>query len=111
MNKKNDPSQVLTKRATIRYTEPEYKLVKAKAESSGKGFSDYCREVTIKGYIQAVRNGRELNEIREFKSILIQYKSNFSRISNLIQNSDPGLHNEILKLKNSLQLLIEKIRL
>ncbi|MCA6455404.1 MAG: hypothetical protein IM584_04645 [Chitinophagaceae bacterium] len=111
MNKKDDPSQVLTKRATIRYTESEYKMVKDKAADSGKSFSDYCREVTIKGYVQAVRKSQELNEIREFRSILIQYKSNFSRISNLILNKDPRLNSEILKLKDSLQLLIENIRL
>ena len=111
MNKKDNPSEVLAARATIRYKMEEYEIVKQKAEAAGVSFSDFCRQMTIKGYVQAVHTSFTLSEMRELKSLLIQYKTNFSRISNLIRLSDPGLYNEIIQLKNLMQTVIDKIKL
>lgn len=111
MNKKKNPGDVLNKRATIRYTTEEYKRVKKKAGDTGLSFSDFCRQVTIEGYVQAIHQPHDLNEIRQYKNMLIEYRTNFSRISNLIKVSDPGLHLEIKKLIDEIQPAIEKIRL
>ena len=111
MNKKENPSQVLATRATIRYKSDEYEMVKQKALASGVSFSDFCRQMTIKGYVQAVHTSVTLTEMRELKSLLIQYKTNFSRISNLIRLSDPRLYTEIIDLKNLMQAVTDKIKL
>ena len=111
MNKKKNPEKVLNKRATVRYTETEYKAVRQKAAITGLSFSDFCRQMTIEGYVQANHLPQDLNEIRLFKNLLIEYRTNFSRMSNLIKYSDPGLHLEIARLKDAIQLIIDKIKL
>jgi hypothetical protein len=63
------------------------------------------------GYIQAVPQTLDLNEIRLLKNLLIEYRTNFSRISNLIKISDPGLHLEVALLKDSIQRVIQKINI
>ncbi|MEP7277413.1 MAG: hypothetical protein ABI813_02110 [Bacteroidota bacterium] len=111
MNKKENLGDVLSKRTTVRYTNDENQTVKNKADDAGLSFSDFCRQMTIEGYVQAVPKTHDLNEIRLFKNVLIEYRTNFSRISNLIKVADPGLHLEISRLKDSLTLIIEKIKL
>ena len=111
MNKKKNPGAVLSKRTTVRYTLSEYQKVKKKANEAGVSFSDFCRQITIEGFVQAIPLSHDMNEIRLFKNLLIEYRTNFSRISNLIKASDPGLHLEISRLKDSIQTVIEKIRL
>jgi hypothetical protein len=111
MNKKKNPDNVLSKRTTVRYTDKEFNAVKKKAENTGVSFSDFCRQMTIEGYVQAIHLPHDLNEIRLFKNLLIEYRTNFSRMSNLIKASDPGLHLEISRLKDAIQIIVEKIRL
>ena len=45
MNKKDNPSEVLAARATIRYKMEEYEIVKQKAQTAGVSFSDFCRQI------------------------------------------------------------------
>jgi hypothetical protein len=111
MNKKKDQSEVLAKRSTIRYTAKEYEIVRQRANDAEVSFSEFCRQMTIKGYVQAVHSNQVLSEIMELKSLLINYKTNFSRISNLIKEKDPNLNNEVKQLRDSLQILIDKIRI
>ncbi|MEO8416908.1 MAG: hypothetical protein ABI472_24810 [Ginsengibacter sp.] len=111
MNKKKNPGDVLSKRTTIRYTASEYQKVKEKANGAGVSFSDFCRQITIEGFVHAIPLAHDINEIRLFKNLLIEYRTNFSRISNLIKTSDPGLHLEVSLLKDSIQTVIKKIRL
>jgi hypothetical protein len=111
MNKKKNPVDVLTKRTTIRYTASEYQKVKEKAKEAGVSFSEFCRQSTIEGFVQAIPLAHDTNEIRLFKNLLLEYRTNFSRISNMIKTSDPLLNNEITQVKNSIQAVIEKIRL
>lgn len=111
MNKKQNPGDVLNKNATVRYKFAEYQTVTQKAKDAGMSFSDFCRQMTLKGYVQAVHTSQDINEIREFKALLIEYRTNFSRLSNLIKVNDPSLNHEIEQLKNSIQSIIEKIKL
>ena len=111
MNKKQDPGDVLNNRTTIRYKSSEYQTVKKKASEAGLSFSDFCRQMTLEGYVQAVHTPQNINEIRMFKILLVEYRTHFSRISNMIKYSDPTLNSEIRELKNSIQAVIEKIRL
>lgn len=111
MNKKQNPEEVLNKNITIRYTAAEYLLLKKKIAQSNISLSEYCRRMTLEGYIQAASNPHDMNEVRELKKILLEYKTNFSRISNMVKASDPYLNIEILKTRDSLQAVIEKIQL
>ena len=111
MNKKQNPGDILDKRTTVRYKSAEYQKVKEKANEAGLSFSDFCRQMTLEGYVQAVHTPHNINEIRMFKSLLVEYRTHFSRISNMIKSSDPILNTEIMQLKNSIQAVIEKIRL
>ena len=111
MNKKKNLGDILTKRTTVRYKSSEYQTVKTKASEAGLSFSDFCRQMTLEGYVQAVHTPHNINEIRVFKVLLIEYRTNFARISNMIKYSDPAIHSEITELKNSIQTVIEKIKL
>jgi hypothetical protein len=111
MNKKKNRIDVLNKRTTVRYKSSEYQKVKEKAKEAGVSFSEYCRQISIEGFVQAIPLAHNINEIRLFKNLLIEYRTNFSRISNMIKTSDPVLNNEITQVKNSIQAVIEKIRL
>ena len=111
MNKKQKTEDVLRRNTTVRYTLTEYHTVKQKAEDAGMSFSDFCRQMTLKGYVQAVNTVQDINEIREFKTLLVEYRTNFSRLSNLIKANDPGLNAGIEELKNSIQAVLEKINL
>lgn len=109
MNKKQDRSRVLAERTTVRYTTAEYKNVKKKAADAGMSFSDFCRQMTIQGYVKAAPSPLYLQEIRRFKNMLLEYRTHFSRISNFIKNNDPSLNGEVLLLRNAIQAIIEKI--
>jgi len=111
MNKKKNPGDILTKRTTMRYKSSEYQKVKIKASEAGLSFSDFCRQMTLEGYVQAVHTPHNINETRMLKVLLLEYRTHFARISNMIRYSDPALNSEITELKNSIQAVIEKISL
>ena len=111
MNKKQNPGDVLNKRTTVRYKSSEYQTVKKKASEAGLSFSDFCRQMTLEGYVQAVHTPHNIDEIRMFKILLVEYRTHFARISNMVKYSDPALYKEITELKNSIQAVIEKIKL
>ena len=108
MNKKK-PDEIVSKNRTIRFTKAEVELIKQKSKSAGMSFSAYCREMSVKGYVQVVRTSYDIREIRLFKDLLLEYKINFSRLSNLIREHHPKLNEEITVLKNSIQQVIDKI--
>jgi hypothetical protein len=110
MNKKNY-DEVVSENKTIRFTKSEVELVRQKSKNAGKSFSAFCREIAVNGYVQAVRNAYDMNEIRQLKNLLLEYKTNFSRMSNLIKKHYPRIDEEILSLKNSIQQVIDKINL
>jgi hypothetical protein len=110
MNKKN-LNEAVSQNKTIRFTKSEAELIKQKSENIGISFSAYCREIAVNGYVQAVRNVYDMNEIRVFKNLLLEYKTNFSRMANLIKERNLQLDEEITVLKNSIQQLINKINL
>jgi predicted DNA binding CopG/RHH family protein len=110
MNKKNI-DEIVSENKTIRFTKSEAELIKQKSENAGISFSAYCREIAVNGYVQAVRNSYDMNEIRLFKNLLLEYKTNFSRISNRMKTSDPYLNEEIKQTRDSIQQLIDKINL
>lgn len=111
MNKKQNPEEILCENKTIRFTKSEARKISKEAKEAGMSFSDYCRQMALKGYVQAVRNEHDSNQIRIFIDLLMEHKTAFNRMSNLIKNRDPHLAIEILHLKDMIQERIEKIQL
>ena len=70
----------------IRCTLEEKQRIKSKAESTGRKFSDYCREILLNGEVAAVPKMTD-NE-REAIELLRRTAYFFSHISNLIKVKD-----------------------
>ena len=70
----------------IRCTLEEKQRIKSKAESAGRKFSDYCREILLNGEVAAVPKMTD-NE-REAIELLRRTAYFFSYISNLIKVKD-----------------------
>ena len=70
----------------IRCTLEEKQRIKSKAESAGRKFSDYCREILLNGEVAAVPKMTD-NE-REAIELLRRTAYFFSHISNLIKVKD-----------------------
>ena len=70
----------------VRCTSEEKQRIKSKAESTGRKFSDYCREILLNGEVAAVPKMSD-NE-REAIEVLRRTAYFFSHISNLIKIKD-----------------------
>ncbi|WP_333616437.1 plasmid mobilization protein [Bacteroides pyogenes] len=70
----------------VRCTKEEKQRIKSKAESTGRKFSDYCREILLNGEVIAVPP-ITANE-REAIAILGQIAKFYAQISNLIKVRD-----------------------
>ena len=70
----------------VRCTSEEKQRIKSKAESTGRKFSDYCREILLNGEVAAVPKMTD-NE-REAIEVLRRTAYFFSHISNLIKIKD-----------------------
>ena len=70
----------------VRCTSEEKQRIKSKAESTGRKFSDYCREILLNGEVIAVPKMTD-NE-REAIELLRRHAYFFSHISNLIKVKD-----------------------
>ena len=70
----------------VRCTLEEKQRIKSKAESAGRKFSDYCREILLNGEVAAVPKMTD-NE-KEAIAILGQIAKFYALISNLIKVKD-----------------------
>ena len=70
----------------VRCTSEEKQRIKSKAESAGRKFSDYCREILLSGEVAAVPKMTE-NE-REAIAILQHTGRFYGQVSNLIKVKD-----------------------
>ena len=68
-----------------RCTLEEKQRIKSKAESTGRKFSDYCREILLNGEVAAVP---KMTDEREAIELLRRAAYFFSHISNLIKVKD-----------------------
>ena len=70
----------------VRCTLEEKQRIKSKAESAGRKFSDYCREILLNGEVAAVPKMTE-NE-REAIAVLHRTGMYYAQVSNLIRIKD-----------------------
>ena len=83
---KEDERMNKTEFIKVRCTLEEKQRIKSKAESTGRKFSDYCREILLNGEVAAVPKMTD-NE-REAIELLRRTAYFFSHISNLIKVKD-----------------------
>ena len=83
------------KAITVKFSEPEFEKMKAKANKAGVKPATYCREMSLSGIIMERPRSVDLNEVRLLRQTLLEYKTNFARISNLISTSSPSLFMEV----------------
>ncbi|HEY0297595.1 MAG TPA: hypothetical protein VGB84_00105 [Arachidicoccus sp.] len=110
MNKK-EADKVLSVNKTVRFTKTENETVNKRTKECGLSFSDYCRKMALTGYIQAAQPIADITEIRAFKNLLLEYKTNFSRISNKMKASDPYLNEDIKQTRDLIHAILERLRL
>ena len=70
----------------VRCTSEEKKRIKSRAESTGRKFSDYCREILLNGEVTAVPKMTD-NE-REAIVVLHRTGMYYAQVSNLIKIKD-----------------------
>lgn len=102
---------------SIRISDQEKSELKKRAEKSGLSLSAYLIQAGLNKSLPKKLNGKEL----EIYSALMQFKTNFSRISNLIKSMEQkkmlseisivieGLNRELKKIKNDKQSKIDQM--
>jgi hypothetical protein len=110
MNKKKDPNEVRNIHYLVRLNKVERDLfIKRVSEANGMKPTDFIRKMICYGYVQAPIKKDELFEARQLLRLLIEYKTNFHRISNLIKYKEPGLHQTVEFTAKSIQKIIDMI--
>ncbi len=97
-------------RLTTRFSEEEYGLLKKNAALSSRKLSEYCREVSLAGHIYERPSTIDRDEVRKLRQLLESYRTNFSRISNLISVSSPDLNNEVREVKNQIEHILKNFK-
>ena len=110
MNRKKDPDQVRKIHYLIRLNKYENKefqenLIKA----NGLKPSDFIRQFMTKGYVQAPIHRENKIDARQLLKLLIQFRTNFRRISNFMKYKDPELASEAKETAATIQKVLERI--
>jgi hypothetical protein len=110
MNKKKDTNVVrnidyrvrLNKYESIAFQE---NLVKA----NGLKPSDFVRQLMTKGYVQAPIQKSDKVDARLLLKLLIEFRTNFKRISNFMKYKDPQLAQEVRNVAMTIQQIINRV--
>ncbi|MCZ8022468.1 MAG: hypothetical protein O9294_11940 [Cytophagales bacterium] len=70
---------------------------------------DYLRQMITQGFVQASPNKSNKVDVEKFYELLVEYKTNFNRLSNLIRTNDMALAIEIKNLVKSIQKVMDRI--
>lgn len=84
----------------------EKKLLKKRAERTGLSLSEYCRSSAFGNSIIE----RLTDEQRAHYIMLVKYKNNFTRISNMFKKRNPKLANEVMELAEQIRLNLNNFR-
>jgi len=77
----------------------EKKMLKLKAKKAGLSLSEYCRSSAFGHNIIERLTPEQL----ERYSMLVKYKNNFKRISNMFKKRNPALSKEVEQLANEIR--------
>jgi hypothetical protein len=110
MNKKKDPSLVRNIHYLLRLNKPENDIFLGRVkDANGTKPIDFLRKLSQETIIISYRRKEELINSEKVLSVLIEYRNNFSRLSNLIKAHDPSLNAEIEALVKSMQRVIDSV--
>lgn len=110
MNKQKNPDLVRRYQYTVRLNKIERQsFMENLAKANGMKESNFTRMMITTGFVQAPPLKSDRLEIRECLRVLIEYRTNFNRISSLIRAHDPSLNIEVQTLVKSLQNLIDRL--
>ena len=90
----------------IRCSIYEKKLLKKRAAKAGISLSEYLRSTAFERNIVE----RITPEQLEFYRLLVQYKTNFSRISSMFKNRDPQLAETVKNLAEDIRTHLKNFR-
>ena len=77
----------------------EKKLLKKRAARAGISLSEYCRNSAFGNSIIERLTSEQLGKYQ----MLVRYKNNFTRISNMFKKSNPKLANEVTELAEQIR--------
>jgi len=110
MNKKKDPSLVRNIHYLLRLNKIENDAFVDRVKmANGMKPIDLLRKLSQETIVIAPPRKEELILNENLLSILIEYRNNFRRLSNLIKAHDPGLNFQIEVLVKSIQEKIDVI--
>jgi len=90
----------------IRCSIYEKKLLKNRADKAGISLSEYLRSTAFQKNIVE----RITQEQLECYQLLVRYKNNFSRISNMFKKGNPQLANEVKHLAEEIRTHLNNFR-
>lgn len=110
MNKKNNPDLVRKHQYTVWLNKLERDQFLSNLEkANGVKESDFMRQMITQGYVQAPVHKADKIEARELLKMLLEYRTNFNRISNYIKNKSPELNSVVEATAKSIQRIIERL--
>lgn len=110
MNKKKDPQEVRNIHYLVRVNRYEDNAFKANLiKANGLKPADFIRQFMTKGYVQAPIQKSDKVDARVLLKLLIQFRTNFRRISNFMKYKDSELAHEASVTAKAIQKIIDRI--
>ena len=109
MNKKQNPDDVRSISHNVRVSKKENAVILAKAKEACLRPVEFLRKIALESIIVPIIQKSALIINEKLLAMLLEYRGNFKRLSNLIKAHDPSLNAEIEKLVRSMQNLIDKM--
>jgi len=110
MNKKKNPDLVRNIHYLIRLNKPEnesfHNLLK---QASNMKPMPFIREMLTKGVVLVPIKREEKISVERLLTTMMEYRTNFKRLSSLIKAHDPSLNYQIEELVRSMQKVIERL--
>lgn len=110
MNKKKNPDLVRNKQYTVWLNKSENQQFQEQLKKANDmAPADFMRSMMCQGMVQAPVKKSERLEARELLRLLIEYRTNFNRISNLMQARNPQLDSLVESTAKEIQRVINMI--
>ncbi len=110
MNKKDNPNEVRNYGLNIRLSKDELQAARLKSKEFGFSCATaYGREMVLNGYVQATPTQESLIDVKALRQLLIEFRTNFSRIANYMKHRDLRLVHEINQTMKGINHLIEQL--
>ncbi|SRR5260221_14390540 len=110
MNKKKNPDLVRNIPYLLRLNKPENDLfIQRLKDANGMKPIAFLRQMIKTCTITSPLKYEEIVSIEKLLEVLIEYRTSFKRLSNLIKAHDPGLNHQVEILVKSIQKEIDRL--